>query len=599
MLELLEETSTGRDAAEVAAHLGSALPELADALDNARRSGWARLVPWLEETVTRLSALGRLAGQASTGRPVAGGVARSLARKRNDAFTDLLEALEVPPSLPPRSPRRLDRSVETSFAADADTYPALLATFQPALESVLYTALGNAEATPQTGIEVHALRQAASVFGGNAPLKAVYKDGKLIRFDEWDPEPDEDGRIAHLDRVYPGIVADSHVLVARPRSEQFGPTVVTAVDSATVGSRSAYGLTGKITSLRLTEPWWDPRKRREETGEDDFDVLRATTVYCQSERLPLADAPLVDDVCDAEVELDRLYDGLRSGRWMILTGERADVPGTSGVRAAELVMLTGVSQRVKTIPVSDVDGEPVEQPLPGDALHTFVTFAKPLAHCYRRGTVVLHGNVVHATHGETRTEVLGGGDATRRLQVFTLRQRPLTWTSAPTTSGTASSLEVRVGDVAWHEAATIVELAPGTRGFLTRQDDAAATTVVFGDGVHGARLPTGAENVRATYRSGIGSPGNVRPDQISLLATRPLGVKAVTNPLRASGGADAESRDQARRERPARGDGAGPAGLDPGLRRLRAHLRRGRQGERHAADRRHPAAGARDDRRRR
>ena len=49
--------------------------------------------------------------------------------------------------------------------------------------------------------------------------------------------------------------------------------------------------------------------------------------------------------------------------------------------------------------------------------------------------------------------------------------------------------------------------------------------MTFGDGVHGARLPTGVENVTAIYRNGIGTPGNVRARQISLLATRPLGVK--------------------------------------------------------------------------
>jgi predicted phage baseplate assembly protein len=52
------------------------------------------------------------------------------------------------------------------------------------------------------------------------------------------------------------------------------------------------------------------------------------------------------------------------------------------------------------------------------------------------------------------------------------------------------------------------------------------------------------------YRNGIGKPGNVRAGQISQLSTRPLGVKDVVNPLRASGGADPESRDAARRNTP-------------------------------------------------
>ena len=274
----------------------------------------------------------------------------------------------------------------------------------------------------------------------------------------------------------------------------------------------------------------------------------ATTVFCRSEELPLADVPITDKVCQGELELDRLYDGLRSGRWMILSGERADVPGTSGVQASELVMLAGVSQRVKLTETAGRDGAP--RPLPGDSLHTFVTFASPLAYCYQRGSVVLNGNVVHATHGETRAEVLGAGDASQALQTFTLKQSPLTYTSAPSVTGTASSLVVRVGGVAWQEAGRLAALGPGSRGLLTRQDDESRTSVVFGDGEHGSRLPTGQENVQATYRSGIGAPGNVQPGQISLLATKPLGVKAVTNPLRASGGADRDGRDDIRRNAP-------------------------------------------------
>ena len=85
---------------------------------------------------------------------------------------------------------------------------------------------------------------------------------------------------------------------------------------------------------------------------------------------------------------------------------------------------------------------------------------------------------------------------------------------------------------------------------ITRTDDDAKTTIVFGTGEEGSRLPTGVLNVKAVYRNGIGRPGNVLAEQISLLQTKPLGVKSVINPLRASGGADKESRDQARENAP-------------------------------------------------
>ena len=43
------------------------------------------------------------------------------------------------------------------------------------------------------------------------------------------------------------------------------------------------------------------------------------------------------------------------------------------------------------------------------------------------------------------------------------------------------------------------------------------------------KLPTGAENVAAVYRSGVGLAGMVPADALSLLQTRPLGVRGVTN----------------------------------------------------------------------
>ena len=137
------------------------------------------------------------------------------------------------------------------------------------------------------------------------------------------------------------------------------------------------------------------------------------------------------------------------------------------------------------------------------------------------------------------------------MQKFTLRQPPLTFVSAPTPSGIESTLAVRVNDILWRESDNLFVLGPTDRNFISRNDDSGkTTTVTFGDGIHGARLPSGSENVSAVYRSGIGKPGNVGAEQISLLATKPLGVKSVINPLPAAGGADAESRDQARRNTP-------------------------------------------------
>src|SRR4029077_2738154 len=117
-------------------------------------------------------------------------------------------------------------------------------------------------------------------------------------------------------------------------------------------------------------------------------------------------------------------------------------------------------------------------------------------------------------------ETLGNGDGAQSLQSFALKQPPLTFVSAPNPSGVDSTLKVFVNDVQWHKADTLAGLGPKDRKFITKTDDTDKTTVIFGNGEQGARLPTGVANVKSVYRNGIGKPGNVKAEQISLLQTR-------------------------------------------------------------------------------
>ncbi|WP_175486284.1 hypothetical protein [Geodermatophilus poikilotrophus] len=284
-------------------------------------------------------------------------------------------------------------------------------------------------------------------------------------------------------------------------------------------------------------------------------------VHAQSERLELADVPNTQEVCADELELDGYYPGLQPGRRVVVTGERTDLlrdeldssgKEVTGVPGTELVMISTVQHRTGG-PAARVaadgggDAAPAAQAATRDTVHTVLGFAEPLRYCYRRETVRVLGNVAHATHGESRAEVLGGGDATRPLQSFPLRQGPLTHLPAPTTTGTAASLEVRVNDLRWHEAPNAAAVAPGERGYVLQTGDDGTTRVVFG---LGARLPTGSDNVRALYRGGLGVEGNARAGQISVLASRPNGVTAATNPLPAGGGAGPDDVDSIRQRVP-------------------------------------------------
>jgi predicted phage baseplate assembly protein len=355
-----------------------------------------------------------------------------------------------------------------------------------------------------------------------------------------DPLLATDGaRQLSLDATYDRIVPGSWVVLHRLGRD---PDVF-LVEQVREISRADYGITARVTQLVLDRPWLA-------TNDTSLTVVRDTTVYAQSEDLELAEEPIKDDIAGDVIELDGLYDGLEAGRWLVVSGERSDIVtddrSVEGVPGSELVMLAGVEHKVRTVTTAACH----EIELPGDTLHTRLTLSDPLAFRYRREAVAINANVVVATHGETRNEVLGSGDGSQKFQRFTLKQPPLTYVPAPTPAGVASTLEVRVNDIRWQESESLLGLVADTRGYQTTTHDDGKTTIIFGDGTRGARVPTGVENVTAVYRSGIGNAGNVEAKQISLLASRPLGVKEVINPQRASGGADPESRDQARRNAP-------------------------------------------------
>jgi Baseplate J-like protein len=427
--------------------------------------------------------------------------------------------------------------------AQTDTALRLAQLQHPELAGILYPAWANATVTQPDTARVYALRVKTALFGANAPKRPNFDGGHLTGWSEWGL--DEQDNVLDLDNAYPEIKDGTLVAVvdatkARRGTSRRDVTILGARANSPTRveqvSRSDYGIAAKVTRIALSglDKWsWQ---------EGNVDVLRPFTVYAQSEELPLAEAPITDDVCAATLELADLYEGLEPGRLLVVSGERADVPGVTDVPSAELVSIAEVRQSA-----AGADG--VHRP--GEKNHTYLELSgHGLSNCYERKTLKIYANVVHATHGESKAEVLGSGEATKSRQQFTLRSKPLTYVSAPTPTGVASSLEIRIDGVRWPERPWLLGLSPTDRGYVTTADEQPATTAIFPNGREGRRLPTGAENVRARYRAGIGRPGNTDAGRITLLATKPLGVRDVSNPLPATGGADPEGRDSAREHAP-------------------------------------------------
>ena len=157
-----------------------------------------------------------------------------------------------------------------------------------------------------------------------------------------------------------------------------------------------------------------------------------------------------------------------------------------------------------------------------------------------RAPIKLYGNLIKVTRGESTFEALGSGDAREKFQTFKLSRKPLTYLDAPTSNGTfQSTLEVRVDGVLWEEVESFFGRGPDDQVYIVRHDDEQETFITFGDGINGARVPTGERNIMAHYRFGAGAA--VPPaGTINQVAMPIRGLDIVNNVLPAAGGADPE-----------------------------------------------------------
>jgi predicted phage baseplate assembly protein len=382
-------------------------------------------------------------------------------------------------------------------------------------------ALQEAE-TPLHEPQIFALRLRARRFGFNAPdwrtmpaeVKFQYAPGADPLPTEWPDfviEASEQPRLK-LDALYPKIVAGDWALLLAPGARQ----LYQVQQNEGVGAAN-FALTGQVTRLTL-----DSAARLEEFQR------RETLVLAQAEALLPAQTPIDSALTGKTIEVAGLVNGLVAGQPLIVSGK-----------------LTASDERPTATVVF------VEQVAPGAGFTTLVLQEQGLgaAH-YLRSTTTIYANVVAATHGETTSEALGSGDGSRPHQRFQLKKAPLTYVSAKTASGAAPTLRVRVNRVAWEEAPSLYEQGPADQRYVVRIADDGAATVIFGDGKRGARLPTGQENVTATYRVGTGQAGEVGAGALTLLKTRPLGVRGVTNPVAAGGAEDPETLANARTNAP-------------------------------------------------
>ncbi|MDB2438582.1 hypothetical protein N9W89_07675 [Hellea sp.] len=401
-----------------------------------------------------------------------------------------------------------------------------------------------------SGLRPHRLTLRARLFGHNAlsapyvingsgdPVLAYSSPTNVTNANNVLSPDDKPGNTAHcylfLDRKYEDLV-QGDILVFRghapdSRNRQRGTHLqrliekwkpILAVETVSV---TGFGNSGEVTRVTI-----------DKGGLNLGNVkLRSVEVFTGSESLDLALLPITDPVgAGSRVEtgdIQLLCEGalldLVVGQDVALSGLRNDAPG---VASAQILRISQITLH---------------------GTHTALNFESAFSYPYVRGETIINANIALASHGESVREAIGSGDGTKPHQSFLLRSAPLTYLPANTVTGRAPALEIRVNDMRWQQVESLAEAGPADRVYTVTSIGMEPSKITFGNGTEGARLPTGENNITALYRVGGGIGGRVKAGLITLLTQKPLGIRAVTNPLPAFGGSQAENREQARKNVP-------------------------------------------------
>jgi hypothetical protein len=346
----------------------------------------------------------------------------------------------------------------------------------------------------------------AAIFGHNVPNEADAGEARTPT----PPTLSAGSKTIALDAEYPELRPGSWIAFVPLFGSSF-IAKVTAVDTLTsqLGRMSA-----RVTQVTL------------DNGLPSSMNAANVTVLVDSRPLLLAPIPVSEDVTGSELRLDRYLPNLEIGRPVSVTGERSDLPGV-------------IESEVHAIADIELDDG-----------RTILKLETAIAGPFVRGSVTVNGNVALGTHGESGGQPIGHGDGSAAGQSFALPVVPLTHIGAANLKGLAAALVIRVDGLLWTEVPSLRDAGSNDRVYQLRYGEDGVVRVVFGDGINGRRLPTGVNNVVAWWRKGLGREGMVKAGQLSLLSGAPQGVKAVANPLPATGAADGETLEEARANAP-------------------------------------------------
>ncbi|WP_112310785.1 baseplate J/gp47 family protein [Pseudogemmobacter bohemicus] len=285
--------------------------------------------------------------------------------------------------------------------------------------------------------------------------------------------------------------------------------------------------------------------RTVETGVTGFGLAAKVT------RISVADANLTAHSAEARA----VVIGLETARGAVLQLPE-DVP--MGFVSRRLVLASAVDLppgRRLIVQGLGTDGKPlarvvtVEKCEPVDNNRTRLTITGNATERWKSATLEIAGNCCGAVQGESAPqgiEVIGSGDPSRRLQSFALPRAPLAHIAAPGPRGYAPALELRVSGRLYHPVDSLWGEGPESQAYTLRPARG-GQSVAQTAGI----LASGDGNVTAIALKGGGAHGNLKSGTLTMLLSPRPGLRAVTNPMAAEGGSDAEGIEAMRHAAPA------------------------------------------------
>lgn len=158
------------------------------------------------------------------------------------------------------------------------------------------------------------------------------------------------------------------------------------------------------------------------------------------------------------------------------------------------------------------------------------------------GNLVISGNVVLAGHGEGKaTQALGSGNGALNGQRFMLDTRDVSFVpDASMPSGVRADVTITVNGEIWSQVANLGTSEAADAHYQVRQNEDGKLWIEFGDGRHGRRLPTGVNNVQASYRQGVGDTGNLPAGRLVQPVHPHALVTGISQPGPSAGGGERE-----------------------------------------------------------